>query len=269
MFAAVSMSQLLDAQGRRIVNADGRFVQAALGGPCECCEPQGDPLGACCKPNATCVQLTEADCIAANGFWLGDGFPCTPFPCSVCKVCDPVLPVKSCIIGVSGIQNVPAVCCAFPDTKVETEGNPAFFGTIPVSNSCIGPPHSYGSWVRRIYLWGPPPPPDFIPCTGQPIPPFPGVTIGHFEVWVSVSYDTFTGKWGASVNVDARDNSGQVVWARSWVFHPDNPTRPCSELYNNHVLWHPFETYHECGAQPSFMWRVVSEFSCTLRLLPP
>ncbi len=44
-----------------------------------CC---GDPLGACCFGNGSCTpDLTEAQCVAQGGQWMGAGTACTPNPC--------------------------------------------------------------------------------------------------------------------------------------------------------------------------------------------
>ena len=39
------------------------------------------PLGACCLLDDSCVVLTEADCLAADGTYSGDGSGCTPITC--------------------------------------------------------------------------------------------------------------------------------------------------------------------------------------------
>ena len=38
-------------------------------------------LGACCFPDTSCAQMTQAACIAAGGSYTTDGMPCTPNPC--------------------------------------------------------------------------------------------------------------------------------------------------------------------------------------------
>ena len=39
------------------------------------------PSGACCLQNGACAQLTEADCIAANGLTWTQDMSCSPNPC--------------------------------------------------------------------------------------------------------------------------------------------------------------------------------------------
>ncbi len=53
-------------------------------------EPQ-PPLGACCLPDCGCMELTEADCIAAGGVWAGPGTDCSDLDgngvADVCQTC--------------------------------------------------------------------------------------------------------------------------------------------------------------------------------------
>jgi len=39
------------------------------------------PVGACCLPDGSCVELAEADCAAGAGAYQGDFSPCDPNPC--------------------------------------------------------------------------------------------------------------------------------------------------------------------------------------------
>jgi hypothetical protein len=40
-------------------------------------------IGACCLPGGGCAQVTEADCISANGLSWSLATPCSPQPCPV------------------------------------------------------------------------------------------------------------------------------------------------------------------------------------------
>ncbi len=46
-------------------------------------EPPPGDTGACCIDDS-CSVLTQAECMAANGAFLGVGTPCTPNPCPIC-----------------------------------------------------------------------------------------------------------------------------------------------------------------------------------------
>ncbi|QOJ15519.1 MAG: proprotein convertase P-domain-containing protein [Planctomycetia bacterium] len=41
-----------------------------------------DPVGACCFGNGTCEQMSDFNCVATSGNFLGVGIPCTPDPCN-------------------------------------------------------------------------------------------------------------------------------------------------------------------------------------------
>lgn len=43
--------------------------------------PDGQPIGACCLADGTCVAVTSGECVAAGGTYQGDGVPCEPDPC--------------------------------------------------------------------------------------------------------------------------------------------------------------------------------------------
>lgn len=45
--------------------------------------PEQPIVGACCLPDGSCVILTEADCNAEAGVWIGPGSGCDPDPCAV------------------------------------------------------------------------------------------------------------------------------------------------------------------------------------------
>ncbi|MCA9757931.1 MAG: hypothetical protein KDA27_19220 [Candidatus Eisenbacteria bacterium] len=45
------------------------------------CPPGAE--GACCIPGAGCVVLSEDECVAGGGDWIGPGVPCDPNPCAV------------------------------------------------------------------------------------------------------------------------------------------------------------------------------------------
>ena len=53
------------------------------------CDPP--PIGACCHPNGTCVEMSHADCLDADGDYMGDDAPCTPDLCPqpLGACCDP------------------------------------------------------------------------------------------------------------------------------------------------------------------------------------
>ncbi len=40
-----------------------------------------DITGACCLVDGSCYVLTQSDCLAQQGSWLGPGTTCTPNPC--------------------------------------------------------------------------------------------------------------------------------------------------------------------------------------------
>jgi len=45
-------------------------------------EPDPDPIGACCIGDGVCVDgMTEANCVAASGSWLGEGLICNDYVC--------------------------------------------------------------------------------------------------------------------------------------------------------------------------------------------
>jgi hypothetical protein len=53
--------------------------------------PGGGPVGACCKPDGTCLPgLTQPECGAQGGIWMGEGTTCTPNNC-------PQPPVRCCL----------------------------------------------------------------------------------------------------------------------------------------------------------------------------
>ncbi len=81
------------------------FAVMALASTSASAMPEGDPTGACCiGPNGACVQVTQADCQAMNGFYRGDGSDC-----SVCGVSG------RCCVNDGGVVNcseVPLWECA-------------------------------------------------------------------------------------------------------------------------------------------------------------
>ncbi|MHC4219066.1 MAG: dockerin type I repeat-containing protein [Planctomycetota bacterium] len=66
----------------------------------ECCaeelcftvpECDGEPTGACCLPDGTCIVTTLSDCLIQQGLYLGDGTPCSD--------CDNLTPVGACCMA--------------------------------------------------------------------------------------------------------------------------------------------------------------------------
>jgi len=57
----------------------GVFVERLLSGAV--CGGHGDPVGACCYPDASCVDLTQAQCIMSAGAYFGNGTSCMMSPC--------------------------------------------------------------------------------------------------------------------------------------------------------------------------------------------
>jgi hypothetical protein len=51
------------------------------------CEPNPCPppptRGACCLPSTECQIMTQAECVAADGTYMGDDVPCVPNPCLI------------------------------------------------------------------------------------------------------------------------------------------------------------------------------------------
>jgi hypothetical protein len=47
----------------------------------------GPELGACCRADGDCLRITEAECLAIDGFWRGGGVSCDPNPCPVPGAC--------------------------------------------------------------------------------------------------------------------------------------------------------------------------------------
>ena len=56
-----------------------RFAASTLCADLE--PPCGGITGACCYPDGSCLEQTEADCIGAGGDYQGDGAGCDPNPC--------------------------------------------------------------------------------------------------------------------------------------------------------------------------------------------
>ncbi len=62
-------------------NCAGRFAEGVL---CNDLQPPcGTIVGACCYDDATCEVITEADCVANGGLWLGADTTCDMCPCIV------------------------------------------------------------------------------------------------------------------------------------------------------------------------------------------
>jgi hypothetical protein len=126
------------------VNMDGVY----------CC-PEGDvPTGACCILGE-CFVMTEADCAAEGGDYLGDGIGCDPNPCPPVGAC--------CVSGYCYIYTVlqceaavgvylgdgtgcdpnpcPAVCCHGADCHVLTEVECSEMGGVwhPEQPDCVPP----------------------------------------------------------------------------------------------------------------------------------
>ena len=45
-------------------------------------ETPGPPSGACCFASGACLEGTQVNCQQAGGYYMGDGIPCEPDPCS-------------------------------------------------------------------------------------------------------------------------------------------------------------------------------------------
>ncbi len=56
------------------------------------------PVGACCA-GASCTQVTEAACVAANGLYLGDSVPCSPTACADNDACADAVDITASING--------------------------------------------------------------------------------------------------------------------------------------------------------------------------
>ncbi|MCA9289636.1 MAG: multicopper oxidase family protein, partial [Phycisphaerales bacterium] len=83
-------------------------------------------VGACCQEVGSCVITTEAECVASNGAYLGDGTACIDNPCglSTGACCDPggdcsILSEPDCLAGGGVYFGDDSVCtpnpCAPPD----------------------------------------------------------------------------------------------------------------------------------------------------------
>jgi hypothetical protein len=77
------------AAADQVAQAAGGGAGVKVGGqPGGGVRPGGDGPGACCQPG-TCSILTQTDCDAAGGIYLGQGTLCDPNPCpSVCCFSD-------------------------------------------------------------------------------------------------------------------------------------------------------------------------------------
>ncbi len=94
------------------------------------------PLGACCLPDQTCLDVPEVECIARGGEYMGDGSDCASATCQPTGAC--CLPDGACISATEsdcaaqgGVhQGVDVTCetaecpatgaCCFPDGACET-----------------------------------------------------------------------------------------------------------------------------------------------------
>jgi hypothetical protein len=85
-----------DINGDGIVDVLDLLELLANWGPCP-----APPLGACCYyPSGDCADLTQADCIASDGFWQGSFTDCASFQC-------PIPPEGDLIENALVIQSLP------------------------------------------------------------------------------------------------------------------------------------------------------------------
>jgi hypothetical protein len=75
------------------------------------------PVGGCCIPPCNeCLLLTETDCDAQGGDWMGEGSTCDPLPCPIWSAC--CFPDGHCefitdeqCVAAGGEWNEPCVVC--------------------------------------------------------------------------------------------------------------------------------------------------------------
>ncbi len=64
----------------------GNKVIVTTGNPCLCGDCGGGGTGACCV-NGECSILSAADCLAAAGYYFGNGTDCSDDPCTLIGCC--------------------------------------------------------------------------------------------------------------------------------------------------------------------------------------
>lgn len=57
-------------------------------------DPMGDPMGACCLPDGSCIVVTEAQCRTQDGTYQGDDATCDDANCSALGAC--CIPFDTC-----------------------------------------------------------------------------------------------------------------------------------------------------------------------------
>ncbi|MEZ4654214.1 MAG: hypothetical protein R3E12_11660 [Candidatus Eisenbacteria bacterium] len=103
------------------------------------CPVAGEPTGACCLADGTCIEATANDCAAAGGVYQGDNVPCTP------DLCPDTITGACCFAD--------GTCQELNDAGCATAGGVIRATTFQCSPDLPG--HDHGCMLlRRRYLQG-------------------------------------------------------------------------------------------------------------------
>ncbi|MCC7143280.1 MAG: hypothetical protein IT349_14370 [Candidatus Eisenbacteria bacterium] len=114
-------------------------------------------VGACCKPDGSCVVTTPSECQAVGGDYLGDDTTCDPFPCDIpfgaCCFAD-----ASCVVRMEPECDAASGLFLGDGTDCSPNPCPPAVGACCIDGNCLLLPRSDCGQASGLYFG------DGVPC---------------------------------------------------------------------------------------------------------